>query len=93
MDTLGFLAWAGVGKRKDMLRWENEEAFFWCAYSFLRELPWIACSCLMRAAPYRLFLIDPSMAVVSMACDGFRGILKALNYMPFAPVVLRFAYI
>jgi hypothetical protein len=33
------------------------------------------------------------MAVVSRAYDGFRGILKALNYMRFALVVLRFAYI
>jgi hypothetical protein len=57
MDTLVFSAWAGVGRRKDMLRWENEEeAFFGMRiHSFLGELPWIACRSLTRVVPFFLF--------------------------------------
>jgi hypothetical protein len=40
-----------------MLRWENEEEVFFGVriHSFLGELPWIACSSLMRVVPFFLF--------------------------------------
>lgn len=95
MDTLGFLvAQEGAGGRIPMLHWENEEAFFGVRnYSFLRELPWITSMQLSsggRALPF--ILIVPSVVVVLRVCDGFRGILKGLNCMRFAQVVLSSAY-